>query len=324
MIWYLMTFVIALILNFLLPRLIPGNPLSSIMWKLSEGMSDADSMKKIYESLNQQFGLDKSLIEQFIIYIKNLLHGDMGISFSAYPRPVSDIISSSVGWTLFLQLPAILVSWLLGNVLGVLSAYKKGVFDKVLFPIFIFINSIPTFALGLVIIFIFATILNWFPTSGAYSFDMIVHFSPKFIWSVIEHYQLPFWSIVLTMIGGQSLGMREMSLYELNSDYVKFSRLMGIKDKKIIKYVFKNAVLPQVTGLALSLGTIMSGALITEIVFNYPGLGTTLFTAIRTQDFPLISGCTLIITIMVLLSNFLVDIFYGLLDPRIKVIQREE
>jgi peptide/nickel transport system permease protein len=130
--------------------------------------------------------------------------------------------------------------------------------------------------------------------------------------------------MVLVAIGGQSLGMREMSIYELNADYVKYSRLLGIKDSRIVWYVFRNAMLPQITGLALSLGTMVGGNLIAEIVFSYPGIGTTMLLGISSQDFPLISGCTLIITITVLAANFLVDIICGVIDPRIRLIQQEE
>jgi peptide/nickel transport system permease protein len=130
--------------------------------------------------------------------------------------------------------------------------------------------------------------------------------------------------MVLVAIGGQSLGMREMSIYELNADYVKYSRLMGIKDSKIVWYVFRNAMLPQITGLALSLGTMIGGNIVAEIVFSYPGIGTTLLNAIRSQDFPLISGCTLLIIVTVLAANFVVDIICGIIDPRIRLIHQEE
>lgn len=323
--WYLLTLFIAVFLNFLLPRLIPGNPVQAIVAEMTAGMTDTNAIKRVYESFNEQFGLDKPMYQQFFIYVQNLLKGDMGISFGQYPRPVTNIIAASVSWTLMLQLPAIVVGWLLGNVLGALAAYRKGVFDKVLFPVALFFNAIPPFGLAIILVWIFATNLHLLPASLGYSFDMTINWSnPAFIASVFKHYQLPFWSMVLVNIGGQSLGMREMSIYELNADYVKYSRLMGIKDGKIVTYVFRNAVLPQITGLALSLGTMIGGSLITEIVFSYPGLGSTMFAAIRTQDFPLISGCTLIITLTVLVANFLVDILYGFIDPRIKATQLEE
>jgi peptide/nickel transport system permease protein len=152
---------------------------------------------------------------------------------------------------------------------------------------------------------------------------MMPSFTWSFIWSVIVHYQLPFWSIVSIAIGGQAIGMRSMSIYELNADYVKYSRFLGINDRKIVGYVFRNAMLPQVTGLALSIGTMVGGALVAEIVFSYPGLGTTLLNGVMGQDYPLISACTLIITMMVLSANFIIEILYGFIDPRIKAAQAD-
>ena len=323
--WYLVTLFIAILLNFMLPRLIPGNPVATLVANATTGLTDAQAIKQIYDAYMVEFGLDKSMFEQFFIYIGKLLQGDMGLSFSEYPRSVSDIIGTAVPWTLRLQIPAIIVGWLLGNSLGALAAYRKGVFDKVLFPVFLFIAAIPSFGLAMVLVHFLANQLHWFPGRLGYAFDMLIDWSSPAFWaSVLNHYRLPFLTMVLVAIGGQSLGMREMSIYELNADYVKYSRLMGIKDSKIVWYVFRNAVLPQITGLALSLGTMIGGNLIAEIIFSYPGLGTTMLRAITTQDFPLISGCTLVVTITVLVANFLVDIFCGIIDPRIRLTQQEE
>ncbi|WP_026485748.1 ABC transporter permease [Caldanaerobius polysaccharolyticus] len=322
-IWYVITFIVAVVLNFLLPRLIPGNPVSTVISKMTSGMADTDSIKRVYETFEREFGLDKPLLEQFFIYVANLFHGDMGTSFGQYPRKVTDILASALPWTIGLQLPAIIVGWVLGNVLGAIAAYKKKVFDKVIFPVFLFISCIPSFGFAIILVWLFSVILKIAPASGGYAFDMIPSPTLPFLLSVLKHYQLPFWSIVLIAIGGQSLGMREMSIYELNADYVKYCRLLGLKDRRIVRYVFKNAMLPQITGLALSLGTMVGGALVTEIVFSYPGIGYALFNAITSQDFPLISGCTLLITTAVLIANFVVDIIYGLVDPRIKAVQQE-
>jgi peptide/nickel transport system permease protein len=236
---------------------------------------------------------------------------------------VADVIKSSIWWTVALQFPAIIVGWLIGNTLGALAAYLKGGFDKVIMPVSIFISNFPAFGMAVILLVIFGVGLGWFPTSGGYGFDLIPAFSWRFIWSVIIHYQLPFWSIVLIAIGGQAIGMRSMSIYELNADYVKYSRFMGIKDRKIIGYVFRNAMLPQVTGLALSVGTMVGGALVAEIIFSYPGLGTTLLRAVMGQDYPLISASTLIITVMVLSASFIIEILYGFIDPRIKAAQAD-
>ncbi|WP_330584901.1 ABC transporter permease [Parablautia muri] len=322
-IWYLITLFFAIVLNFVLPRLMPGDPVAGIASGAVSGMTDATAIQKVYEEYAEKFGVNKPMIVQFGMWAGNALKGDFGVSFSQYPRTVGNIISSSIGWTLALQLPAIIVGWLLGNILGAVAAYIKGAFDKVLLPVFMFISNVPAFGMAIILLTVFGINLKWFPTSGAYGFELIPNFSWEFISSVISHYQMPFWSIVLITIGGQAIGMRSMSIYELNADYVKYSRFLGIKDRKIVGYVFRNAMLPQITGLAMSLGTMMGGALVAEIIFSYPGIGTAMMTAVRGQDYPLLSACTLIITIMVLLANLLVEILYGVIDPRVKAAQQD-
>jgi peptide/nickel transport system permease protein len=292
--------------------------------RVAVGVTDQAAITRIYETYMAMFGLDKPIWQQFFIYIANLFRGNLGISFNQYPRAVSDIIGASIGWTLMLQIPAIIVGWFIGNALGAFTAYRKGIFDRVFFPFFLFLGVIPAFGFAYTNVYFFAVKLHIFPGSLGYAFDMLPNWSPAFILSVLNHYRLPFITMVLVAVGGQSLGMRQMSIYELNADYVKYSRLMGIKDKKIVWYVFRNAMLPQITGLALSLGTMMGGNLVAEIVFSYPGIGTAVFSAIRNQDFPLISGCTLIISVMVLAANFIVDIICGIIDPRVRMTQQEE
>lgn len=322
-IWFLVTLVFAFILNFTLPRLMPGDPVAAIVSRMAQGMTDATGVQAIYEQYTELFGTNEPIIQQFFIYVRNVLKGDFGFSISQYPRTVADVIKSSIWWTIILQFPAIIVGWIIGNTLGALAAYIRGALDKVLLPVSIFVSNLPAFGMAIILLVIFAVNLNWFPTSGGYGFDLIPNFSWRFIRSVLIHYQLPFWSIVLITIGGQAIGMRSMSIYELNADYVKFSRFMGIPDRKIVRYVFRNAMLPQITGLALSIGTMVGGALVAEIIFSYPGLGSTILTAVLGQDYPLISAVTLIITIMVLIAMFVIEIIYGFLDPRIKAAQTD-
>jgi len=321
--WFAITFVFAFVLNFILPRLMPGDPVAAIVSRLAQGMSNTTGVQAIYQQYTELFGTNRPIPEQFVIYVRNVFQGNFGFSFSQYPRTVADVIGSSIWWTVALQFPAIIVGWLIGNTLGALAAYRRGGFDKILMPISILVSNFPAFGMAIILLVIFAVRLKWFPTSGGYGFDLIPSASWKFIWSAIVHYQLPFWSIVAIAIGGQAIGMRAMSIYELNADYVKYSRFMGIKDRKIVGYVFRNAMLPQITGLALSIGTMIGGALVAEIIFSYPGLGTTLLTAVRGQDYPLISFATLIITIMVLSANFIIEILYGFIDPRIKATQAD-
>ena len=285
--WFIITFIAAVILNFVLPRLMPADPVSAITGKMASGMTDATAVQEIYKRFEEEFGTNKPLITQFFIFVRNLFRGDLGTSFSQYPRKVSDIISSAIGWTVALQLPAILVGWLLGNILGALAAYIRKGFDKVLLPIALFLSNVPAFGMAVTLLVIFAVKLKVAPIAGGYAFDMIPNMSWRFIKSVISHYQLPFWSIVLVSIGGQAIGMRSMSIYELNADYVKM----------------------------------IGGALVAEIIFSYPGLGSTMYSAVTAADYPLISATTLIITIMVLIVTFLLDIIYGFIDPRVKAAQ---
>jgi peptide/nickel transport system permease protein len=321
--WFAVTFICAFVLNFILPRLMPGDPVAAIVSRLAQGMTNATGIQKIYQQYTELFGTNKPILEQFLIYLKNIAQGNFGYSFSQYPRTVADTLKAAIGWTVALQFPAIIVGWIIGNTLGAMAAYLKKGFDKVLMPVSIFVSNFPAFGMAIILLVIFGVTLKWFPSSGGYGFDLIPSFSWRFMWSVIVHYQLPFWSIVLVAIGGQAIGMRSMSIYELNSDYVKYSRFLGIPDWKIVGYVFRNAMLPQVTGLALSVGTMVGGALVAEIVFSYPGLGTTLLHSILGQDYPLISASALIVTVMVLIANFLIEIVYGLIDPRIKAAQAD-
>jgi peptide/nickel transport system permease protein len=303
--------------------MMPGDPVAAIVSRMAQGMSNSAGVQAIYQQYTELFGTNRPLLEQFFIYMRNVIRGDFGFSFSQYPRTVADVLGASIWWTVCLQFPAIIVGWLIGNTLGALAAYLKGGFDKVLMPLSIFVSNFPAFGMAVFLLVIFAVDLKWFPTSGGYGFDLIPSFTWSFMWSVIIHYQLPFWSIVLIAIGGQAIGMRSMAIYELNADYVKYARFLGIKDRKIVGYVFRNAMLPQITGLALSVGTMVGGSIFAEIIFSYPGLGTTLLRAVLGQDYPLISASALIITIMVLLATFAIEILYGLIDPRIKTAQAD-
>jgi peptide/nickel transport system permease protein len=321
--WFLVTLVCAFLLNFFLPRLMPGDPVAAIVARMAQGMSNATGVQAIYQQYTELFGTNRPILEQFFIYVNNVFHGSFGFSFSQYPRTVASVIQASIAWTICLQFPAIIVGWLIGNTLGALAAYLKKGFDKVLMPVSILVSNFPAFGMAVILMVVFGATLKWFPTSAGYGFDLIPNLSWKFMWSVIVHYQLPFWSIVLVAIGGQAIGMRSMAIYELNADYVKYSRFMGIQDRKIIGYVFRNAMLPQVTGLALSIGTMVGGALVAEIIFSYPGLGYTMLNAVMGGDYPLISAVTLIITLMVLVATFLIEALYGFIDPRIKAAQAD-
>ena len=193
LIWFFITLVVAFILNFTLPRLMPGDPVAAIVSRMAQGMSNATGVQAIYEQYTELFGINRPIHEQFFIYVSNALRGDFGYSISQYPRTVADVIRSSIFWTIGLQLPAIIVGWILGNALGALAAYRRGTFDRVLLPASLFVSSIPAFGMAVILLVIFGVSLQWLPTSGGYGYDLIPNLSWNFIWSVIVHYQLPFW-----------------------------------------------------------------------------------------------------------------------------------
>jgi peptide/nickel transport system permease protein len=257
-------------------------------------------------------------ISQFFVYIKNVFKGDFGLSYSQYPKPVIEIIKESLPWTLAIQFPTIILGWIVGNLLGAFAAYKRGIFDKVFFPLAMFLNGVPFFVFGMLLVALFSITLGWFPAMGAYGQDIVPGFSWEFFKSIGWYYVLPFFSVFPILLSGQATGMRSMSIYELGTDYMKYAKWLGLREGKIISYVFRNAMLPQLTGLAQSLGSMVGGALITEMIFSYPGLGMAMLTAIQQNDYATIQGCTLMISTCVLLANFAVDVLIALFDPRVK------
>jgi peptide/nickel transport system permease protein len=331
-IWYFLTFLVAIALNFFLPRL-GSDPVDIMMAQSS--FSSPEIRKQTEEGLRKSFGLivvdeqgnikrdeggnaiKASKFSQLINYIGQVFQGDLGTSFKNQ-KQVSEIIVQALPWTIALQLPAILFGWIFGNSLGALAAYRRGVFDKVIFPLALLMSSIPFFVFGMVLVYFFGIVWEIFPAVGAYSLDLTPGLSLDFLFSAVYHYILPFFSIFLILAGGQAIGMRSMGIYELGTDYIKYAKWLGLKETRVLAYLFRNAMLPQLTGLALSIGQMVGGALITEMIFSYPGLGMAMLTAIQTNDYPVIQGVTLLITTSVLLANFTVDILIALLDPRVK------
>ena len=323
--WYLGALVAAVVLNFLLPRLVPGNPVDVIVSNLSRGANiSSEQQAKIYEQFVREFGLDQPMWQQFITYVGSAFQGDLGTSFSFYPTEVSELVAQALPWTLALQLPAIVLGWIIGNVVGAIAAYKGGGWDRSVFTTSLFLSSMPYYCLSILLLYALAVVLGAFPVGGAYSLGLSPEWTWDFFSDALQYFWLPFLSLVLINVGGQAVGMRSMAIYELGSDYVNYSRGLGIGDAKMTRYIFGNAMLPQVTGLALSIGTMVGGALITELVFNYPGMGSLLFNAISANDYPIIQAVTLLITVAVLVANFAVEVVYGLIDPRIRAAKSGE
>jgi peptide/nickel transport system permease protein len=333
--WYAVTLLVAVTINFFLPRLGDANPIDKMLAKASARL-DSKSAREKEDAYLKEFGLVEldgegrvlrgpggrpvraSLSKQFGNYLAMTLRGDLGTSIVQYPKRVGDLIRSALPWTLALQLPTIVFGWIVGNMLGALAAYKRGVFDRFLYPLALLTTAVPAFCFAILLVYVFGIRLEWFPAVGGYDDGIIPSWSWDFARSAAYYYLLPFTSVFLIVVGSQAIGMRSMCIYELGTDYVKYAKLLGIRERTILLYMFRNAMLPQLTGLALALGAMVGGALITEMIFSYPGLGMAILTAIQTSDYPVITGCTLLVTGSVLLANFSVDIFIGLLDPRVR------
>jgi peptide/nickel transport system permease protein len=311
---YSITFVIAVTIDWLIPRFMPGNPIDIMLARIGAKGPDAVAAMRTY--FVQAFGLDVPIWQQYINFWNALLHGDLGRSVYLFPQPVSKIIMNAVPYDIALLLPAILLSWIAGNNFGAYAARNKRL-DNTLLPVGYILTATPYMWLALLLAWVFGIVFRIFPISGAYSFSLAsTKLSWTFIVSFLQHWVLPFASLFMVQFGGWAIGMRNMIIYELEADYSHYLEALGAPRNLVRKYAFRNAVLPQITGLALQLGVIVAGALTTEIVFSYPGIGWLILQSINNQDYFLLQGCFLFIIIMVLLANFIIDIAYVLVDPR--------
>ena len=311
----MLTFFFAVTIDWLIPRFMPGNPVQNLLARAS---LRAEAAEVMYGYFTRAFGLDVPIWQQYLNFWNALFHGDLGISVYLFPQPVIKIIMRAVPYDIFLLLPAILLSWIAGNKFGAFAARTKWL-DNTVLPLGYILTATPYMWLGILLAWVFGLVLGIFPISGAYSYAMAPHFSWIFIWSALRHWFLPFASLFLVMFGGWAIGMRNMIIYELEADYSHYLEALGAPRKLVRKYAFRNAILPQITGLALQLGVIVAGALVTEIVFSYPGIGYLILAAIQNQDYFLIQGCFLFIIVGVLLANFAIDIIYVIVDPRTRI-----
>lgn len=312
---YLVTFFLAVTVDWLIPRFMPGNPVQVM---IARAGLKAESAKLIYSQYMQAFGFDIPLWKQYLNFWSALFHGDFGTSLWLFPQPVLKIILRAVPYDIFLLLPAILLSWFAGNKFGAFAARSKRL-DNTILPLGYILTATPYMWLGILLAWAFGIVFRIFPFSGAYSFSLMPHLSWTFVGSLFKHWFLPFASLFLVMFGGWAIGMRNMIIYELESDYAHYLEALGAPRRLIRRYAFRNAILPQITGLALQLGVIVAGALVTEIVFAYPGVGYLILQAIQNHDYFLLQGCFLFIIMGVLIANFAIDVTYVLVDPRTRV-----
>ncbi len=312
---YVLTFFLAVTIDWLIPRFMPGDPVQTM---LSRASLHAEAVEVMHGYYTRAFGLDVPVWRQYLNFWVAIFHGDLGTSVYLFPQPVIKIIMRAVPYDVFLLLPAILLSWFAGNWFGAFAARNKWL-DNTLLPLGYILTATPYMWLGILLAWLFGVVLGIFPIAGAYSFSMRPHLSWAFIGSVVKHWFLPFASIFLVKFGGWAIGMRNMIIYELEADYSHYLEALGAPRGLIRKYAFRNAILPQITGLSLDLGVIVAGALVTEVVFSYPGIGYLILQAIQNQDYFLIQGCFLFIIIGVLLANFAIDIAYVIVDPRTRL-----
>ena len=308
----------ALTVNFFIPRLMPGNPAESMMATF-RGRINPSALPAIEAA----FGLNKhqSLISAYFQYLNDTVHLNLGISISSFPTPIATMIMRALPWSLGLVGVSTILGFILGTGLGAIAAWRRGgALDSVLPPTFIVISAFPYFWVGLLSIWFFALTLKWLPILGGYNETATETWSWSFIGDVLQHAVLPAFTILITSIGGWILTMRNNMITVVAEDYVKMARAKGLKPRRVLwQYAGRNAMLPNLTGFAMSLGFVISGAILVEYVFNYPGVGFMLLQAVQNEDYPLMQALFLLITVAVLVAIFVSDIVTAVLDPRTRI-----
>lgn len=306
----------AVTLNFLLPRMMPGSPTDAALAKLAQNGPVSPATRAAIEA---QLGVPTgSLWDQYLQYLNNLIHFNFGVSYTFFPQSVSSLVSTALPWTLILVGTVTIISFIIGTLLGVMAGWKRGTWFETLPTVAgTFASAFPYFWTALLLLFFLGYVAGWFPTSGAYSKAASPEFSLAFFLDALYHSILPAGTLLITSLGAWILGMRNNMINTLGEDYVTFAEANGLRPRTVaLLYAARNAILPNLTHFGLALGGVVGGSLLVERVFNYPGVGYLLFTAVVNQDYPLMQALFLMITLSVLLANFIVDILYGVLDPR--------
>lgn len=308
-------------LNFFLPRLAPGDPIRERLFRMStQGGYTQQGIEEMVKAYQAEFGLDQPLWLQYLRYLRDIVQLDFGYSLTLYPAKAIDLIMSALPWTIMLLLVSTILSFVLGTLLGAGLAWRKSPRSlHITVGPLLALSAIPYYMLGLILVYVFAFVLHLFPLSGGYTAGQLPTMTPAFFLDVLHHSVLPAASIVLTSMGSWALGMRGMMVTTEGEDYMTFAEMRGLRDRTVfLWYGLRNAILPQFTSLALALGHIVSGALIVEVIFTYPGVGSLLFQAIQGADYFLIYGIVFMVVVAIALATLLVDLAYPLLDPRIR------
>jgi peptide/nickel transport system permease protein len=311
--FYVVTAILAVTVDFFIPRLMPGNPVEAILARL-QGQITPGTVR----ALELQYGLktQEGVLGQYLHYLNNVVHGNLGVSTGYYPSTVASVIKGALPWTIGLVGVATVISFILGTMIGALVAWRRGTWMDNLLPVTTFFQAAPYFFVAFLALDLFASRLGWFPTGRAYNQLDFPAWTGSYIGDVLSHAVLPALTIVVCSAAGWIVGMRNVMVTTMDEDYVLVAQAKGLSKNRVIWYAARNAVLPSVSGFSLAIGFVVSGALLTEIVFSYPGVGWILLQAVNNRDYPLLQGIFLIITFAVLAANLAADFVYVMLDPR--------
>ncbi len=311
-------------LIFIVPHLAPGDPIRAMVARLTAQQGYVEGSAQMIAAWRERFGLDDPLPIQYVRYLRNMVTLDLGFSLSQFPVEVSEMIARAIPWTIGLLAVATIISFLLGTLIGALLAWRRTpALLRLFLPLTLTFTSIPFYILGIFLLYVFAFGLNWFPIGGSSARGIEPGLTWEFIRSVVHHGTLPALSIVIASMGFWALGMRGMMITVEGEDYLTLARAKGLNPLRILlRYEIRNAVLPQVTGLALSLGGIVGGTILVEYIFGYPGMGNLLYRAITNSDHTVIQGVTFILIITSATAVLLIDLIYPFLDPRITYERR--
>ncbi|MDR0759896.1 MAG: ABC transporter permease [Treponema sp.] len=319
---YIMVVFVGVTVTFVIPRLSPSDPVQAQITRMMSGSGQytQETLDDFKASLTALYGLEGSGFQQYLEFWGRLLRGDLGRSLSSFPTPVTDLIKNAMPWTLGLLLTATIISWIAGNLLGALSSYYPK--SRVLNTVGVLsqaVRPVPYYILALLLVVLFAYVWPIFPIRGAYPMGMRPNWSWGFVFTVLYHSVLPALSLVLGGIGAWFVGMKSLTSNINSEDYVAYAETAGLKDSKILfGYVMRNAMLPQITGLGLSLGMAFNGALILEVIFTYPGLGLLAYQAVLLTDYTLILGISIFSIIGIATAALILDLIYPLFDPRVR------
>jgi len=313
---------VGITITFIIPRLSPTDPVEAqISMMMARGETlDPQSIASMRAALTDLYGLSGSPVQQYFAFWGRLLRGDLGPSLANFPTPVSQMIGQAMPYTLSLLITAVLISWVFGNLFGALSSYYPK--NRALNVIEILgqaVRPIPYYIVAMVLLVVFAFFIPIFPFSGAYPIGTHPSWSLEFIWIYLRHSMLPAATLVLIGFGGWFIGMKSLTSNIISEDYVVYAETTGMKESKVLsQYIMRNGLLPQLTGLAMSLGTVFSGALIMEVVFGFPGIGMLTMAAVLRNDYSMIMGIAIYSIVGVAVAVFIMDLIYPLFDPRVR------